>query len=162
MSPQPGNHRLKGNAGRSGNSFPTRTAADIARIHRAYVDNELPLKEIHRRFRMTDHELNVMRDRHGWKSRGKNSKPTLQTQRKKPPKVRTEAQVRAARNAEFSARDAALYGRHLEDVQYLRWCGYIIDRHHLHGDEVRVGNKVITFAALREKAAMWRRLKVAA
>lgn len=160
MSPQPGNFRRGGNRG---NAFAERSPAEIARIHRAYIDNELPLKEICRRFNMTDHELTVIRDREGWKARGQSRKPRISSHRRVLPKRRTEAQARADNLADAQARDVSLYGKDLADVRYLRWRGFVIDRHDIHptSQGVRVGNQIVTFAQLREKADRERRLDAA-
>lgn len=149
MSPQPGNHRSR---------IVDRKPAELERMRQCYVANELSLTEICRRFRSSDHELRVLANRHGWPMRGKSSKPKALTL-KKPPR-RTEAQIRQQNLDETQARETALYGSDMADVRYLQHLGYIIDRHgiSLASRGVRVGNKIITFAQLREMAERERRL----
>lgn len=161
MSAQPGNFRR---GGRRGNAFPIRDAAEVERIRRAYYANEVPVFEVCRRFKMTDHELRLLIARNGWTSRSKMTMQRISSHRKVLPKRRTEADVRAAHRTEQTERQASLYRSAVEDVHYLRRRGFPVDRNGINpkSDAVHFGNTIITFAELREKAARERRLEEAA
>lgn len=61
----------------------------------------------------------------------------------------------AEKRREVEAVDRNLYGSLLDDVQYLRRRGWVVNRE---GSGFRVGNSVVDGAALMEKAARERRL----
>lgn len=144
-----------------------RSADEIECIGAAYCDRMESVAGICRRFKTNPGKLVEWANVHGWPLRGMGAqRPGAQKSRtyRQTPKPRTEAQQRADRQAEEAARDAALYRGDLTDVDYLRSKGFGIDRAGIDPDSegIRFGNTVISFAALREKAARERRLDGAA
>lgn len=137
-----------------------RAEKEIARGVAVYAANEISVSEVLRRFRMSKPELERILKACGVPMRGPTSKPKGFTTKRQAsrPRPLTQGQMILKRRVEEAARNAALYGEHLADVQHLRRKGFTINRE---GAGLRVGNQPCDFAELRRKADRERRLDAA-
>lgn len=129
-------------------------AAQLARMRKA-AEEGVYLSILATRFGIGVSSLRWIAERDGWhlpKGRGPGHKP--------PPKPKRHAAKKYAnleqdKRREAEARDRALYGPYLSDVQFLRRRDFAI---HLERDGIRLGNRLVDPDHLHQVAERERRL----
>jgi len=122
------------------------TGKRLAAIEAAYCGSPLTVCEICEQFSISAVELYGLVKLHRWPKRGKGSRGFSN-----PAALAQEVRIAEQQ------RHLALYGDALEDVDFLRRCGWAIN---LTCDgRVKFGNQILTLGELREKAERERRLR---
>jgi len=125
---------------------------ELKRMRNVVEAGELNIEQIGRHFKCSEHEVRRLTVEQGW---------TNPNTRKftKPPKngvsYWNRAKFEAAKREEVEKTDRRIYGALLDDVQWLRRRGWVINKER---GGFRVGNKVIDAEALRNVADRERRL----
>jgi hypothetical protein len=135
--------------------YPTRSAAEIARLREAYCDSAEPVAAIVKRFGLRGNELYALIEQLKWPQRGQSSAAKLIANPAAKPKPKTQKQIVEERRAEEEARERALWVIGRIDaraaVLTLRRRGFIVNREK--GGKALVGNKLLSLEEVIATAA---------
>lgn len=137
------------------------TPEEIETVRLMYVGDKLTNVQISAKYGKQPNWVNHLATRHGWPLRSgmiatpKAPRAKTPTSMSRGPRPATQAELILQRRAEDAARQKELYGDALPDVDVLKKRGFVLTRE---DDKIRVGNKLLTFAEMKEMANRERRL----